>query len=107
MRTPKKASSPSSYQWLTNLISIIGALAWIPFLVDYCAPHKLQGKLISNYANFGKFNGQNSSMFLFKVGLISENHELVFRDIDIRVRFANSDWTSTTTQNNRLVVLCL
>lgn len=85
----------------TLILSILGVLAWLPYVFDKLTPVKIEGKLISLYGNIGTYKGTPSTILLMKLGIISENKDFNIKDVDIQINFKNSGWIKTTSYNTR------
>ncbi len=56
---------------LNFILSLVGALAWTPVLLDFIKKDKISGKVISQYTNFGTLpfsKDRVSTIFCLKLG---------------------------------------
>ena len=54
-------------------MGIIGAAAWLPTIFDALKPNKIEGKILSQYANIVKLtNGHDSAVILQKLSIYSK-----------------------------------
>ena len=89
--------------WLTLIIGLIGAAAWLsPWVYEAIRINKFDGKIISIYNNVTK--DRKTIYFLFKLSVISRNKDYFLRDIDLKIKFPSSQYLTATARNNRLVV---
>jgi hypothetical protein len=87
---------------ITTIISLIGAASWIPWIFKKLRKNKIEGKLISMYANFSK--DKKRVIFLFKLSVISRNKDFFLKDIDLLIRFPSSDYLVSTSRNWRALI---
>jgi len=84
-------SKSSAVEWATLIIAIVGALAWLPTIVPLFRCQQLYGKVISQYANFGKLpDGAEAAIFLQKVSLLASNKDFFLKEIEIYLKYAGS-----------------
>lgn len=88
--------------WSTLIIGIIGALAWLPIILENLKEQKIEGKIISSYNNINKDRTQ--IFFLYKLSILSTNKDFLLKDIDLKIKFKTSPEIISTSRNNRLVV---
>ncbi|MEB2777959.1 hypothetical protein SYJ56_21775 [Algoriphagus sp. D3-2-R+10] len=86
--------SINTWNW-ELILAIIGALAWIPWLVDRYTQPKIYGRLISNLINQGQIqNGDefiHSTMHFLKLSITCINKNFNVKDISIRVKYQNNN----------------
>ena len=88
--------------WSTLIIGLIGALAWLPIILENLKEQKIEGKIISSYSNINK---EKSQIFLlYKLSIVSVNKDFLLKDIDLKIKFKSSSEIISTSRNNRLVV---
>lgn len=93
--------SITTWNW-ELILAIIGALAWIPWLVDKYTPSKIYGRLISNLINQGQIQNGNelihSKMHFLKLSITCINKNFNVKDISIRVKYQNNnEWYTGNT----------
>lgn len=88
--------------WSTLIIGLIAALSWTPYLIDKFSKNRFEGKIISQYNNFTKDN--KNILFLYKISVVSRNKDFFLNDVDLKIKFKNSDFIKSTSINNRLTV---
>lgn len=76
------------------VMSFIGALAWLPWIVDIIAKPKLKCRLISHFENFGSYNGQPGTLYFVALNVISLRKPFHIRDTRVSVdgRAGNLYW---------------
>jgi|WetSurMetagenome_2_1015567.scaffolds.fasta_scaffold1055865_1 hypothetical protein len=85
---------------LTLIISLIGALAWLPTIFETIRKRKLSGKMISRYNNFNS----NDTFFLFKLNIFSKNKDLYLKDVFCEIEFEDGITYKGIASNMRLVI---
>jgi len=85
---------------ITLLISIIGALAWLPRILDKLKKQELHGKIISRYNNFN----DKETFFLFKMSLFSKNKTFHLMEVSCSIEFEDGQQFSSIARNMRKVV---
>jgi hypothetical protein len=84
-------------------VTIIGALlAWVPFIFEQCKNQTFEGKIISRYSNFSK-DGKEI-FFLYKISVVSRNKDYFLKDVDLKIKFINSNDLLVKSRNNRSTV---
>lgn len=74
--------------WTTFILAIIGALAWLPTIVVSLKTTKIEGKILSQYANLGKLpNGHGAAIIVQKLSLYSRNRNFYLKDIEVYLKF--------------------
>ena len=63
--------------WIPLIVALIGALAWLPFLIEKCQKQYIEGKIISSYNNITEDNKQ--ILFLFKLSIVSVNKDFLLK----------------------------
>ncbi len=102
IKSKKMRMSENFKFWSTLTIGFIGALAWLPIILESFKEQKIEGKIISSYNNITKDKKQ--ILFLYKLSVISINKDFLLKDIDVKIKFKSSPNIITTSRNNRLVV---
>src|SRR4030042_5620527 len=83
--------------WLTLIIGLIGAAAWLsPWVYEAIRINKFDGKIISIYNNVTK--DRKTLYFLFKLSVISRNKDYFLRDIDLKIKFPSSQYLTATAR---------
>ncbi|MCC9063392.1 hypothetical protein [Flavobacterium piscisymbiosum] len=88
--------------WSTLIIGLIGALAWLPIILENLKEQKIEGKIISSYNNTNKDKTQ--IFFLYKLSIVATNKDFLLKDIDLKIKFKSSSEIISTSRNNRIVV---
>ena len=94
--------SENSKFWLTIIIAAIGALSWIPQIIELLKPNKISGKIISQYFNFTA--DHNNILILYKLSVVSMNKDYFLKDINLKIKFESSEVLTSISRNNRLTV---
>jgi len=85
---------------VTLLISIIGALAWLPQLFDLFKSQEILGKIISRYDNFN----DKQSFYLYKLSLFSKNKPFHLKQITCTLEYDDGQKFNDTARNMRYVI---
>lgn len=81
-------SQSSGIELITLITAIVGALAWLPTLIPIFRRGKIEGKVISQYANFGKLpNGVDALILVQKMSLFSRNKDFFLKDILVYIKY--------------------
>lgn len=85
---------------ITLIISLAGALAWLPQIINWCRRQKLFGKIISRYNNYS----DTTTFFLFKLSLLIKNKPLNIAEIQCKIEYEDGQIFSDKARNMRKVV---
>ena len=76
--------------WTTFVVAMIGAFAWLPTILNLMKPTKIEGKILSQYANLGKLpNGHDAGIIVQKLSLYSKNRNFNLKDMEVYLKFPN------------------
>jgi hypothetical protein len=88
--------------WTTFILALIGALAWMPHILDFFKKSKIEGKTISRYNNINA--DKTETIFLFKLSIFSKNKSFNLKQISCEIEDLNGKIFLATARNNRLIV---
>ena len=87
--------------WLTLIISIIAASAWIPHLLNFFKTPEIQGKIISHacspkayYKHMdwdGQINQMQGIVYVLKLSIIALNKNFNLKDIELYVKYPSDN----------------
>lgn len=81
---------------LTFILSIIGTLSWIPYLINkFLTRAKIKGRIISDFVNTGTFANKPCMMHFMAFNLISLYKTFNISDINIQIRYKDSTFAFT------------
>lgn len=85
----ESSKSNKVFDWNNLLSALLGGLIGLsPSIINYCRKPKINGRIISQYSNFGLTpEGEKKLMILQKVAIFSENQNFFLKDIEIFVKF--------------------
>jgi hypothetical protein len=84
-------AKPTAMEWVTLITAIIGALAWLPTIIPLLRPQHIQGRVISQYANFGRLpDGSDAVIFLQKLSLFVANRDFFLKGLEIYLKYPGS-----------------
>jgi len=86
-------------EFLTLIISLIGAGAWIPSIINLLRRNRIYGKMISRYNNCN----DNDTFFLFKLSILIENKDFNLKDIECEIEFEDGQILKSTALNMRKI----
>jgi hypothetical protein len=101
-RNPQTSNS-KKIPWV-EIVSIIGALSWLPFIFDQLQKPEIHVKVISQYSNYGKFAGLPSTMLLYKMALVSNNKQFNLYDVKADITFKDYGIVHFSPFNPRITV---
>jgi len=86
----------SNWNWQL-IFAIIGALAWLPWVIDSLTPPKVYGSLLSQLLNSGEFNANEGKkigiLHFFKISITCINKNFNIKSISINVKYKeDSKW---------------
>jgi hypothetical protein len=88
--------------WSTLILGLIGALAWLPTIIETCKKPKIDGKIISRYNNIT--HDKKQLLFLYKLSVVATKKNFLLKDIDLKTKFKSSSEIISTSRNNRQIV---
>ena len=96
-------------EWIKNwnwplILGVIGALSWLPYVIEIFSPTEIHGKLISIYGNVGTSRNTEATLFLTKIAFFTKNRNYNVRDIELRIRFEKSGWKRAVITNQRSTI---
>lgn len=74
----------------TFFLSLLGALAWVPTIIDFFKKPKLIGRILAFEAFNGTFNEEEKVMYFFEINMISLNKSINVLDLDIGLKHVGS-----------------
>ncbi len=74
-----------------TLLAFIGALAWLPWLVERCQEPKIFGRVISYALNDGNFNHRNGILHFFKLSITTANQNIHIKELKISVKYPGDE----------------
>ncbi len=75
-----------------QIVAVVGALAWLPTIIDYFKNPIIRGRIISQYGNVGSVPGGGlCSIILQKISVFSANRDFFLKDLDVYIKYPNSD----------------
>jgi len=85
---------------LTLILSVIGALAWLPEIISLLKKQEIFGKIISRYGNYN----DKETFFLFKLGLFSKNKTFDLKEVSCEIEFEDGQRFNSVSRNMRKVI---
>lgn len=91
-RNYKKMKEDLGWQfWTTAMLGLIGALAWLPSILEWTRKAKIEGKIISQYENVGAFSIDSAigTIVVQKLSIFSRRKEFFNKNIKVFLKFPN------------------
>ena len=88
--------------WTSFILALIGALAWIPDIIEYFKKISLNGKIISRYNNLTADKQQ--TFFLFKLSILFMNKSFNLKQIRCEIVDNDGNIYKSTARNLRKIV---
>ncbi len=75
--------------WIATIIGLIGAAAWVPQIYDWTLQPDLEGKILSQYHNYGSFlnDTAETSIILQKLSLFSKKKDFFNKSLRVYLKF--------------------
>ena len=89
---------------LVAILSVIGALSWLPFVFEQLQKPEINIKIISQYSNYEKTAGLPSTTLLYKMAIVSNHKQFNLYDIKADVTVKDYGSVHFKPFNSRLTV---
>jgi hypothetical protein len=78
--------------WIATIIGLIGAMAWIPQILEWSLKPKIYGKVLSQYENPGKTlaTGIEGTIVLQKISLFVKNKDFVIKKMRVYIKLPSN-----------------
>jgi len=82
---------------IETIIAIIGAFAWLPFLIEKFSSSKIYGKIISSvvcegFVSNGHSKRKDGLLYFFKVSISCINKNFNIKSVDIYIKYKDKNW---------------
>ena len=79
--------------WTAVIIGLIGASAWLPQIKEWSLKPKMEGKIISQYHNYGSLLNDTiqGSLVVQKISLFSKNKDFFNKTLKVFLKFPDKE----------------